>query len=386
MNPRDTYVSGHPVLTPMIDLVTIGAGGGSIAFIDEAGAFHVGPRSAGSEPGPACYGRGGTEPTVTDAQIVLGRLDPDMALGGDLKLDASLSHKAIEEKIARPLGMTVKEAALGIIRIINNNMALAIRSNSVARGVDPREFSIMPFGGAGPLHGVALAEAMSCKDVIVPVAPGITAAVGLLKTDLQYEHTEAVIVELMKAGDAEFVRINAAVGTLYEKVQAELDGDGIPRDQQTITIIAECRYHGQGFELRAAMPDGPVSAANRQVIIDSFHDQHQQDYGYSYRTAEVELITLRAIGQATVRRIDIPTIARTDGSSIDRALMFVRHTTFDDGRTLETPRYDRTKLMAGDRVPGPALLHQHNATTLVPPGYVAETLEYGNTRIRPIGA
>lgn len=386
MNPRDTYVSGHPVLTPMIDLVTIGAGGGSVAYIDEAGAFHVGPRSAGSEPGPACYGRGGTEPTVTDAQIVLGRLDPDMALGGDLKLDASLSHKAIEEKIARPMGMTVKEAALGIIRIINNNMALAIRSNSVARGVDPREFSIMPFGGAGPLHGVALAEAMSCKDVIVPVAPGITAAVGLLKTDLQYEHTEAVIVELMKAGEAEFARINTAVAALREKVQAELDGDGIARDRQTITVIAECRYHGQGFELRASMPDGPVTAANRHVIADSFHDQHQQDYGYSYRKAEVELITLRAIGSASVRRIEIPTIARTDGSGIDRALMFVRPTTFDDGRTLETPRYDRTRLMAGDRVPGPALLHQHNATTLVPPGYVAETLEYGNTRIRPIGA
>ncbi|MEF9603523.1 hydantoinase/oxoprolinase family protein, partial [Paracoccus sp. PXZ] len=169
MNPRDTYVSGHPVLTPMIDLVTIGAGGGSVAYIDEAGAFHVGPRSAGSEPGPACYGRGGTEPTVTDAQIVLGRLDPDMALGGDLKLDPALSFKAVEEKIARPLGMSVKDAALGIIRIVNNNMALAIRSNSVARGIDPREFSIMPFGGAGPLHGVALAEAMSARDVIVPV-------------------------------------------------------------------------------------------------------------------------------------------------------------------------------------------------------------------------
>jgi N-methylhydantoinase A len=386
MNPRDTYVSGHPVLTPMIDLVTIGAGGGSVAYIDEAGAFHVGPRSAGSEPGPACYGRGGTEPTVTDAQIVLGRLDPDMALGGDLKLDASLSYKAVEEKIARPMGMTVKEAALGIIRIINNNMALAIRSNSVARGIDPREFSIMPFGGAGPLHGVALAEAMSCKDVIVPVAPGITAAVGLLKTDLQYEHTEAVIVELLKAGEADFTRINAAVTSLRDRVQAELDSDGIARDQQTITVIAECRYHGQGFELRAAMPEGPVSAANVQTITDSFHDQHQQDYGYSYRKAEVELITLRAIGSASVRRIEIPTIARTDGSSIDRALMFVRPTTFDDGRTLETPRYDRTRLMAGDRVPGPALLHQHNATTLVPPGYVAETLDYGNTRIRPIGA
>lgn len=386
MNPRDTYVSGHPVLTPMIDLVTIGAGGGSVAYLDEAGAFHVGPRSAGSEPGPACYGRGGTEPTVTDAQIVLGRLDPDMALGGDLKLDAALSHKAIEERIAKPLGMTVKEAALGVLKIINSNMALAIRSNSVARGIDPREFSIMPFGGAGPLHGVALAEAMACRDVIVPVAPGITAAVGLLKTDLQYEYTEAVIVELMKAGPAEFARINAAVATLHDRVQAELDNDDIPRDQQMITVVAECRYHGQGFELRATMPDGPVTDANRHVITDSFHDQHQLDYGYSYRTAEVELITIRAIGSASVRRIEIPTIPATDGSSIDRALMFLRTTTFDDGRTLETPRYDRTKLLAGDRVPGPAILHQHNATTLVPPGWVAETLDYGNTRIHRIGA
>ena len=386
MNPRDTFVGGHPVLTPMIDLVTIGAGGGSVAFIDEAGAFHVGPRSAGSEPGPACYGRGGTEPTVTDAQIVLGRLDPDMALGGDLKLDAALSFRAVEEKIAKPLGLSVTEAALGIIKIINNNMALAIRSNSVARGIDPRAFSIMPFGGAGPLHGVALAEAMACKDVIVPVAPGITAAVGLLKTDLQYEHTEAVIVELGKAGAADLARINAATQSLRARVQEELDSDGIARDAQQITVIAECRYHGQGFELRATLPEGEITPENRHVISDSFHDRHQTDYGYSYREAEVELITLRAIGSASVRRVDIPKIARTDGSGIAHALMFTRPTTFDDGRTLDTPRYDRTKLRAGDLVEGPALLHQHNATTLIPPGYVAETLDYGNTRIRPITA
>ena len=386
MNQRDTYVSGHPVLTPMIDLVTIGAGGGSVAYIDEAGAFHVGPRSAGSEPGPACYGRGGTEPAVTDAQIVLGRLDPDMALGGDLKLDAALSHKAIEEKIARPLGITVKQAALGILKIINNNMALAIRSNSVARGIDPREFSIMPFGGAGPLHGVALCEAMSARDVIVPVAPGITAAVGLLKTDLQYEHTDAVILELNNATEGDLARINAAVTSLRAQVQAELDSDGVPRDQQRLSVIAECRYHGQGFELRSAMPEGAVTAANLHVITDSFHDQHATDYGYAYRDAGVELITLRAIGQASVRRIEIPKIKATDGSSIDRALMFVRDTTFDDGRTLDTPRYDRTKLLAGDRVPGPAILHQHDSTTLVPPGWVAETLDYGNTRLSPVGA
>jgi len=381
MNQRDTYVSGYPVLTPMIDLVTIGAGGGSVAFIDEAGGFNVGPRSAGSEPGPACYGRGGDEPTVTDAQIVLGRLDPDMALGGDLRLDAELARKAVEEKIAQPLGLSVKDAALGIIRIINNNMALAIRSNSVARGIDPREFSIMPFGGAGPLHGVALAEAVSARDVIVPVAPGITAAVGLLKTDLQYEHTEAGILILNSAADADLARINGHVEKLRQSVHEELDADGIAREAQDLKIIAECRYQGQGFELRADFPEGPLTQENKQVIIDSFHDAHEQDYGYAYRKAEVELITLRVIGSASVRRIEIPKVQTTDGSSIDRALMFVRPTTFDCGQTLETPRYDRTKLFAGDRVPGPAILVQHNSTTLVPPGYLAETLDYGNTRI-----
>lgn len=385
MNPRDTFVSGHPVLTPMIDLVTIGAGGGSVAFIDEAGAFNVGPRSAGSEPGPACYGRGGTEPTVTDAQIVLGRLDPDFVLGGDLPLDAKLAYKAIEEKIAKPLGLSVKDAALGIIKIINNNMALAIRSNSVARGIDPRQFSILPFGGAGPLHGAALAEAISARDVIVPVAPGITAAVGLLKTDLQYEHTEAVVVELNAAGDSDLDRVNHAAETLRARVVAELDDDGILRDKQLIEIIAECRYHGQGFELRAAMPGGLVTRANKSIIAESFHDQHRLDYGYSYPDQEVELITLRAIGRAAVERLQVPKIRQTDGSSVDRALLFVRVTTFDDGCTLETPRYDRTKLYAGDCVNGPAILVQHDSTTLVPPGYVAETLEYGNTRVHRAG-
>jgi N-methylhydantoinase A len=381
MNPRDTFVSGHPVLTPMIDLVTIGAGGGSVAFIDEAGAFNVGPRSAGSEPGPACYGRGGSEPTVTDAQIVLGRLDPDLVLGGDLKLDPELSRRAIKEKLAKPLGLSITDAALGILKIVNSNMALAIRSNSVARGIDPRQFSILPFGGAGPLHGVALAEAISAKDVFVPVAPGITAAIGLLKTDLQYDHTEAVIVELNAATDSQIDQINRAADLIRSRVTAELDEDNIPRERQHIEVIAECRYHGQGFELRATMPPGAVTQANKSVIVTSFHDQHQLDYGYSYREAEVELITLRGIGRAAVERIQIPKIKQTDGSNVGRALMFVRATTFDDGSVLDTPRYDRTKLYAGDRIEGPAILVQHDSTTLVPPGYVADTLEYGNARI-----
>ncbi len=381
MNPRDTYAAGYPVLTPMIDMVTIGAGGGSVAYIDEAGAFHVGPRSAGSEPGPACYGRGGTEPTVTDAQIVLGRLDPDHVLGGDLPLDAALSHRAIEEKIARPLGLSVTEAALGILRIINANMALAIRSNSVARGFDPREYSIMPFGGAGPLHGVALAEAVHARDVIVPVAPGITAAVGLLKTDLQYEHADAVIVELNTATDAQIERINQVADALRARVVSELSADGVPPEQQHLTMIAECRYHGQGFELRAAMPEGALTQANKSVVIDSFHDQHQQDYGYSYRSAAVELITLRVIGRAHADRLEVPRIAATDGSSVKRAVLFERPTTFDDGQVLDTPRYDKSKLLAGDIVPGPAIIMQHDSTTLVPPGYEARLLDYGSMHL-----
>ena len=165
----------------------------------------------------------------------------------------------------------------------------------------------------------------------------------------------------------------------------ELDADGIARADQVIELIAECRYHGQGFELRAAMPDGPVTQENKSVIVESFHAQHQVDYGYSYPEQEVEVITLRAIGSAAVHRIEIPKIAPTDGSSPDRALMFVRTTTFDDGRTLETPRYDRRKLLAGDRIEGPAILVQHDSNTLVPPGYVADLLDYGNIRIHSAG-
>ena len=198
----------------MIDWGAVGAGGVSLASIDSAGGFHGGPRSAGADPGPACDGRGGEEPTVTDAQVVLGRLDADKMLGGDLPLDRDLAQRAIETKIARPLDISVADAALGIIKVINSNMALAIRSNSVARGVDPREFSLMPFGGAGPLPGVALAEAVSAKNVIIPVAPGITAAMGLLQTDMQYEHARSLIASLSTTTTETLDRLNKLVQEL----------------------------------------------------------------------------------------------------------------------------------------------------------------------------
>jgi N-methylhydantoinase A len=381
MNARDSYVSGHPILVPMIDLVSIGAGGGSIAYIDSAGGFHVGPRSAGAEPGPACYGKGGEEPTVTDAQVVLGRLDADKMLGGDLPLDPDLAYKAVERKVAKPLGLSPVEAALGIIKVINSNMALAIRSNSVARGIDPREFALVPFGGAGPLHGVALAEAISAKDIIVPVAPGITAAMGLLQTDMQYEHARSLIVSLRHADQAALERINAVIDELVGQCRRDLEKDGVPAGRQKFQRLAECRYHGQGFELRAQLPEARLTASNVADVVASFHQQHRLDYGYHFDDGEVELITVRVIGSEDVAPLKVARIDKAEGSDISGAFLYSRATTFDDGQSVETPRYDRNRLRAGQRVAGPAILIQHNSTTLLPPGYTAAVAEFGSLHV-----
>jgi N-methylhydantoinase A len=380
-NPRDTEVGLLPVLVPMIDIDAIGAGGGSIAYLDPGGAFRVGPRSAGAVPGPACYGKGGTEPTVTDAQVVLGRLDPEQFLGGDIKIDAALSETAIRDHIAEPLGLSLDDAALGILKIVNNNMALAINANSMAKGVDPRNFTLMGFGGAGPLHAVSLAEAIHAKDIISPVQPGITAATGLLVTDLQYEYTHPLLMVLDNASDADFKTVNDALDGLMEQAHQQLDADGIPREARRFQRIAECRYVGQGFELRAAMPDGTVDAGNARTIIDSFYDEHKKIYGHAFRDQACELITLRLVATVAVETLALPELANGGRENPDEARLYSRRTVFDDGQAHDTPRYQREKLLAGDRVSGPAVVIQHNSTTIVPPGYVAQVMRFGDILI-----
>ncbi|WP_108659694.1 hydantoinase/oxoprolinase family protein [Acuticoccus kandeliae] len=380
-NPRDTEVASLPVLVPMIDIDAIGAGGGSIAYIDAGGAFHVGPRSAGADPGPACYGQGGTEPTVTDAQVVLGRLDPDQFLGGDLTIDEALAREAIETHIAKPLGMDVEAAALGILRIINNNMALAINANSVAKGIDPRGFTLMGFGGAGPLHAVALAEIIKAKDVVSPLQPGITAAMGLLVTDLQYEYTQSVLTVLDTASDEALAELNARFDALRAEADAQLDLDRVPAEARIYRKIAECRYVGQGFELRAEVPNGPLTKANAGAVIDSFFEAHKKVYGHAFRDQLTEAITLRVVAGAGAGSLTLPTLADGNRTNPEEAVMYRRLTTFDDGQRIETPRYRRRELLAGDRVGGPAILVQHNSTTLVPPGWVATVLSQGDVRL-----
>jgi N-methylhydantoinase A len=380
-NPRDTEVAGLPVLVPMIDIDAIGAGGGSIAYLDAGGAFRVGPRSAGADPGPACYAKGGVEPAVTDAQVVLGRLDPEHFLGGDLTIDPALSHKAVKTHIADRLGLSVVDAALGILKIINNNMALAINGNSVAKGIDPRNYSLMGFGGAGPLHAVALAEMIHAKDVVAPLHPGITAAMGLLVTELKYEYTRSVLLVLQKATKAEFSAVNASIKRLTADAGAQLDADGIPKSRQKFTTIAECRYLGQGFELRAEMPKGDLNAANAGAIVKSFFEAHRQVYGHAFEDQMVELVTLRVIATADVAPLQLPKLAAGGRRNPADARLYVRDTIFDDGKPTPTPRYARDRLYADDVLTGPALIVQHNSTTLLPPGYVARVLSQGDIHI-----
>ncbi|MBT5778335.1 MAG: hydantoinase/oxoprolinase family protein [Rhodospirillaceae bacterium] len=382
MNPRDTNIGGYPILAPMIDLATIGAGGGSIAYVDEGGAFRVGPRSAGANPGPACYGKGGTEPTVTDAQVVLGRLDAEQFLGGGVAIDPALSAKAIEDNLCGKLNMSVEQAALGIIRVINSNMALEIRANSVAKGIDPRDYSLVAFGGAGPLHGVALAETVAAREALVPPAPGINAATGLLATDMQYEFTRSALISISEADQSELDALNGQLDELVAQAGEALAADGVAPEERKFTRIAECRYQGQGFELRAEFPEGVVGGDNKQVLIDNFHESHRRDYGHAFDDQNIEIITLRVIAAAAADKLIWPKLPAGQGDNPADAVMYARPTTFDSGETLETPRYDRAKLLAGQTVTGPAIVIQHDSTTLIPPGHVAEVSEYGNLRVR----
>jgi N-methylhydantoinase A len=380
-NPRDTEVAGLPVLVPMIDIDAIGAGGGSIAYIDAGGAFRVGPRSAGAVPGPACYGRGGTEPTVTDAQVVLGRLDQEQFLGGDLKIDPALAHQAVESGIAGKLGLSTIDAALGVLKIINNNMALAINANSVAKGIDPRNFTLMGFGGAGPLHAVALAEMIHAKDVVSPLHPGITAAMGLLVTELRYEYTRSVLTVLTTATADEYAHINESLAALQQEAAEQLAADGIAADRRRYIRIAECRYVGQGFELRAQLPDEPLTPANVGVAIGNFYAAHKQVYGHAFDDQAVEVVTLRVVASADVESLRLPDLPKGGRTDPADARLYVRDTIFDDGSVVPTPRYQRSKLLDGDTVNGPALVVQHNSTTLLPPGYRAVVLSHGDMHI-----
>lgn len=386
INPRDSEVNNYPVLVPMIDVETIGAGGGSVAYIDEIGAFHVGPRSAGATPGPACYGLGGGEPTVTDANVALGRIDAELFLGGDKTIHDDLSIKAIQVKLCEPLNLSVEEAALGILKIINNNMALSIRANSVRKGIDSREYALLAAGGAGPLHSVSLAETIGSNLVIVPNFPGITAATGLLAGDVKYDFIQSHIAKLDYTESDLPPAIDRSLQSITEKAEQRLIEDGFNDETIELTRIAECRYAGQGFELRVPIPEGPLTAVTIMEIVNCFHEVHHQEYGHSFPQNQVELITLRVVATGKTSPLRLPQLESGDRVNPEEAVLYVKSTIFEvDGQidVYETPRYDRNKLLADDIIIGPAIIVQRDSTTLIPPNWQSAISENGTLFVAP---
>jgi N-methylhydantoinase A len=351
---QNGQVGNWPLCLPMVDMVTIGAGGGSIARIAEA-TLTVGPQSAGAEPGPACYGRGGREATVTDAHVVLGQL-PEQLLGGSMALDRARAEAAVRERVALPLGLSLEDAARGMLAIIDSNMVGAIRVVSVERGYDPRDFTLVAFGGAGPLHGCALADLLGIDRVLIPAAPGVLCAEGLLAADLKAEFNRT----LPKAGKVDASNVAKVYAELESEARAWFDEEGVAAADRSEALVAMLRYHGQGGEL--TVPWGGDGAGTEAAFVEA----HAQIYGFNLE-APIELVTVRV--EASGRMPDPVRPKLEAGQAV--AAAETRPVHFAAG-TRDVPVIARERLGAGDRFQGPAIVTQLDATTLVPPGWDGE--------------
>ncbi len=357
------HVGEWPLPLPMVDMVTIGAGGGSIARVAD-GTLTVGPQSAGADPGPAAYGRGGIEATVTDAHVVLGHL-PARLLGGRMALDAAAAARAIDGKVARPLGLAREEAARGMLAILDNNMMGALRIVSVERGHDPRDFTLVPFGGAGPLHGCALAELLGIRRVLVPTAPGVLCADGLLAADLKADFSRT----LPRTGKVDIDVARRIFAELSQQADDWLANEQVAAADRQQTRVALMRYHGQGGEVAVSWVDDAAG------IEAAFGAAHEALYGFKLDTP-IELVTLRI--EATGR---MPAPLRPVLPAGSGAKPYGRQTVHFASGTTEVPLYDRSSLGAGDRLDGPAIVTQLDATTLVRPGWSAEVHPSGAMRL-----
>jgi N-methylhydantoinase A/oxoprolinase/acetone carboxylase beta subunit len=380
---RDTFIAGYPVIVPMIDIHTIGAGGGSIAYVDSGGTFRVGPRSAGSQPGPAAYGRGGNEPTVTDANVVLGRLDVGNFLGGEMDLDPKAAHRVIGGLAAR-LGLNDIEAAEGVVTVVNSNMANAIRSRTVQKGIDPRDYALIAFGGAGPLHGAEVAMMLGIPEVVIPPYPGITSAMGLLTTDLRYD---TIRTQFQVSNDLDLARLAADFAAMQRELEAQFAADGVDTGQVAFHRHADARYVGQGYELRISMPAGNIEASGLRRAFDEFHRTHEAEYGHFFADAAVELVNIRLTGVAPMPKIGrppVPTGLRLSDALVKRDKAVFR---IDDRlESFETAYYRRDKLPIGVDIAGPAIILQIDSTTVVPPGCTVAADDRGNLILRIGGA
>jgi N-methylhydantoinase A len=376
----DTEIAGYPLQVPMIDIYTIGAGGGSIAYVDAGGAFQVGPQSAGSYPGPACYGRGGDLPTVTDATLVLGRLDPDHFLDGEMEIFPEKAVASVQH-LASVLGLGLYETAEGILTIVNNNMANAIRSRTIQKGFDPREFSLAALGGGGPMCSIEVAKILDIPEVIIPPYPGITSATGLLTTDLKYDAVQTIFVASDKV---DLAYLNERFTNLEKEITAQLMDAGFEKEQISLLRFFDCRYVGQGYELRIPVATGVINESNASAIWNTFHEVHKREYGHSFLNNPVEIVNMRVTGVGEMPKIGDPDFA--EGSrSLDEALVKVAPAWFRSNSTLksfDTPHYMKSKLPIDEAFAGPCIILQKDTTSVIPPNCAATMSANGSIIVK----
>jgi len=377
----DGLIGENRIASPILDIHTIGAGGGSIASVSSGGLLTVGPKSAGAQPGPACYGRGGTRPTVTDAQVVLGFLDADSFSGGELEFDGAAARRAIDKDIARPLGMDTVQAAQGIYEIVNANMAAALGVVSVQRGYDPREFVLVVAGGAGPIHAAPIARELEIPLILIPRESSVFCAAGMLISDLKHDYVRTCAREIEQVDLEEIDRLylEMARGGLET-----LEAEGVPAREALVQYTADLRYVGQFNEVEVfAFEGGTLSQHHLQRMVEEFHDRHDQLYGYSMRGAPIELINLRV---AVIGRTSKPGVERTafGGEDAGGARRGTRRAWFD-GAFVEVALYDGLALGNGNQVPGPAIVVQPTTTIVVPPDFDLACDEFNNYLMYPKG-
>ena len=368
-------VNRYALALPSMEINTIGAGGGSIAWIDDGGLLRMGPQSAGADPGPACYGRGGTEPTCTDANLLLGYLSPDYFAGGRMKLNLAASKSVISERIAKRLGMDVVEAAHGMYQVINVNMASAIREISVQKGYDPREFPLLCAGGAGPIHGAAIAAELGIRRVVVPRDSSIFCAAGMLRTDLKHDYVRSFAQMLPKGRDS---RVKALLAEMEREARATLKGEGIVPGAQRLRYSLDLRYVGQYHEVNVDVSPRLLKDFDWNAMRDAFHGRHDALYGYALRDegTPVELLNLRLSAIGVTRK---PALKREPRRSASCAHALKGRRSIHVGeRFAKVPVYDGDRLGHGNRLAGPAIIESVNTTIVVPRGYSAEYDALGN--------
>jgi N-methylhydantoinase A/oxoprolinase/acetone carboxylase beta subunit len=381
----DTSIGGYEVMLPMVDMDTIGAGGGSIAQIDAGGLLQVGPRSAGADPGPASYGKGGTEATATDAQVVLGRVRPEGFLGGRMQIDVEAARSVVDEHVTGRLGTGNDgrdEAAMAVVKILTHNMVRAIELNSVRKGFDPRDFSLVAFGGAGPLWAVEIARELAIPTVVVPSHPGVTSALGLLAADLKYEYSRTVMADATLVDPASLEEIFVE---LQQKAHDSLVQAGVAEDQMLLQRWADCRYMGQAYELLVPAPSGKFDKDALAQLEETFHESHEREYFHSFsKEKPVQIVHVRVYGIGLTPDLALEQIGVGSETPDSAAIQERAPVAFEvSGQTerVETVFYDGSRLLAGNVITGPAVIDHKDSTTVVPPGLRAEVDAYGNVII-----